>query len=111
MPRAKSDRRQKRNEPLSDWSGKSLVPEWKSVSGYTIVPTLPCFADLVVINRKRILSWLSLSSFSEMHETLQGKRVSGTGQWLLDKTEFRDWVSVPGAQSQLLYCVGIGILP
>lgn len=52
----------------------------------------------------KILDWLSLADDGAQHSDYISTRESGTGQWLLDSSEFREWLH--GSHSTL-YCKGI----
>lgn len=60
-----------------------------------------------VFMRREILQWLFSASLSGKHNAIRAKRVRNTGQWLLQDTRFKSWVS--GTSVQLLFCMGIGI--
>jgi hypothetical protein len=62
--------------------------------------------NFLVLQRKQILHWLYQRSFTEMHQSLQTKRVSETGGWFLSNNVFRNWMSK--SDFQVLCCVGIG---
>lgn len=40
---------------------------------------------------KTILKWLSTSDAKTKQEEVLGKREKGTGMWLLETQEFKDW--------------------
>jgi hypothetical protein len=52
----------------------------------------------------KILSWLVDSDYSGQHSDYLSKRQQGTGQWLLDSKECREWLST---DKQKLFCPGI----
>ena len=54
--------------------------------------------------RRAIADWLSPLNFFQKQIDVLNRRHPGTGQWLLDSSEFRDWLS--GAE-QTLWCHGI----
>ena len=39
----------------------------------------------------RIMTWISKSSFEEMHNQILHKREPGTGEWLLERDDFQCW--------------------
>lgn len=51
-----------------------------------------------------IISWLSDSNFPAQQSDLLRKCQDGTGQWLLESKEFRDWVE---GKESILFCPGI----
>jgi hypothetical protein len=54
--------------------------------------------------RHTIADWLSPLNFFQKQSDVLSRRHPGTGQWLLDSGESRDWIS--GAE-QTLWCRGI----
>lgn len=54
--------------------------------------------------RETILEWLSSFDFASQQSELSGRRQTGTGSWLLDSQEYRDWASYAG---KTLVCQGI----
>ncbi|KAL4968453.1 uncharacterized protein BDV14DRAFT_196758 [Aspergillus stella-maris] len=46
--------------------------------------------------RQRILDWLSDINFSKFQNESKILRTEGTGNWLLDSSEYRDWKAKPG---------------
>ena len=50
-----------------------------------------------------ILSWLSSHKRSRVHHDIRARRVSGTGQWLLDHTGFHAWMD---QSNPILWCRG-----
>ncbi|VZI12891.1 unnamed protein product [Fusarium fujikuroi] len=58
-------------------------------------------------NRKddiKILDWLTAVEYGLQQSEFQKVQEPGTGSWLLNTTEYRDWVKKPG---QTLFCQGI----
>lgn len=55
-------------------------------------------------NRQKILDWLSGADDGAQHSDYISGRQSGTGQWLLDSSEFREWLH--GTRSTI-FCPGI----
>ncbi|THX55134.1 WD40 repeat-like protein [Aureobasidium pullulans] len=56
-------------------------------------------------NRKDdILNWLTPMDHALQHNDFAGRREPGTGQWLLDSSEFQTWLAVAG---RMLYCPGM----
>lgn len=53
---------------------------------------------------RRILDWLSPDDYGAQHNDVQLNRSQGTGQWLLDSTEYQRWVC---GERQTLFCPGI----
>jgi hypothetical protein len=50
-----------------------------------------------------IIRWLSPLNFEARHRDIFSKHQEGTGQWLLDDTQFVEWQT---SQSRLLWCYG-----
>ncbi|KAH7349793.1 hypothetical protein B0T11DRAFT_134733 [Plectosphaerella cucumerina] len=53
---------------------------------------------------KEILDWLSDDDYGAQQSDLLRRRQAGTGQWLLDSTEYQHWVAWP---QTTLFCPGI----
>lgn len=51
-----------------------------------------------------ILSWLTLTDYGSQQSDLIRKRQRGTGEWLLNSSEFQAW---RGESNQVLFCPGI----
>ncbi|KAJ5363355.1 hypothetical protein N7541_004199 [Penicillium brevicompactum] len=54
--------------------------------------------------RHEILTWLSPTNYATQQSDYIGRRQQGTGQWLLDSSEFRSWAS---GSKGTLFCPGI----
>jgi hypothetical protein len=54
--------------------------------------------------RREIIEWLSPLNFLKTQIDVLNRRQTGTGQWLLESAEFKDWVSGSGTT---LWCPGI----
>lgn len=54
--------------------------------------------------RQAILAWFSPLNFFNTQHNLFARREGGTGQWLIDSTEFRKWIS---GTDRILCCPGI----
>ena len=52
----------------------------------------------------KILDWLTQVNYGPQHSDYFNRRQPGTGQWLLETNEFRQWV---GGRKQTLFCPGI----
>ncbi|KAG4270013.1 hypothetical protein FPRO04_11845 [Fusarium proliferatum] len=52
----------------------------------------------------KILDWLTAVDYGLQQSEFQKVQEPGTGSWLLNTTEYRDWVKTPG---QTLFCQGI----
>lgn len=60
-----------------------------------------------VDNRVReILEWLSSLNYQTKHVQVVQRRVSDTGKWLIETSEFRTFIQA-GTASKLLWCYGI----
>ncbi|KAL8921943.1 MAG: hypothetical protein Q9172_003757 [Xanthocarpia lactea] len=57
-----------------------------------------------VQKRQAILAWFSPLNFFNTQQDLFARREEGTGQWLIDSTEFRKWTS---GMDRILCCPGI----
>jgi Cdc6-like AAA superfamily ATPase len=56
-------------------------------------------------DRKNILDWLTASDYhAHQQSDFFGRRQQGTGQWLLDSPEFKEWMATSG---QTLFCPGM----
>ncbi|KAK4205934.1 hypothetical protein QBC37DRAFT_162144, partial [Rhypophila decipiens] len=53
---------------------------------------------------KAVLDWVTTVDYSSQQSDFIGRRQSGTGQWLLDSTEYQQWIEAP---KQTLFCPGI----
>lgn len=56
------------------------------------------------VERQKVLDWLSPSNYATQQSDYISRREQGTGQWFLDSSEFKDWVS---GSKQTLFCPGI----
>ncbi|CAG7985724.1 unnamed protein product [Penicillium nalgiovense] len=54
--------------------------------------------------RQEVLDWLSRQNYATQQSDFLGRREQGTGQWFLDSSEFKDWIS---GSKQTLFCPGI----
>jgi hypothetical protein len=54
---------------------------------------------------ERILTWLSPAKFSERHTQAKNNRTPGTGKWLLDLKEYKDWLD---SSCGFLWLHGVG---
>ena len=54
--------------------------------------------------RQSILTWLTPTDYTTQQHDFVSRRQAGTGQWLLDSTEFRAWLET---DKQTLFCPGI----
>jgi len=55
----------------------------------------------------RILRWLSPLEPSKRHQDVRTDRFDGTGQWLFETREFREWRgSADAAEKGALFCSG-----
>lgn len=52
----------------------------------------------------QILNWLTPVDYSLQQKDFFGRRLAGTGQWLLDSEEYRTWLNT---DKQTLFCPGI----
>jgi hypothetical protein len=57
-----------------------------------------------VEERRGFLHWISANDFEDDHDTIFAKRYPGTGTWLIQRIEFRQWFD--GQKSALLWCFG-----
>jgi hypothetical protein len=53
---------------------------------------------------KAVLDWVATVDYSSQHSDFIGRRQPGTGQWLLDSTEYQQWTETA---KQTLFCPGI----
>jgi Cdc6-like AAA superfamily ATPase len=54
--------------------------------------------------RQNILDWITPIDYAIQQSDFIGRRQAGTGQWLLDSAEFKEWVEI---DKQTLFCPGI----
>lgn len=54
--------------------------------------------------RLEILNWLTPAEYAPQQQDFIGRRQAGTGQWLLNSTEYQTWLNTEG---QILFCPGI----
>ncbi|KAJ6180200.1 hypothetical protein N7519_010661 [Penicillium mononematosum] len=54
--------------------------------------------------RQKVLDWLSSSNYATQQSDYISRREEGTGQWFLDTSEFKSWIS---GSKQTLFCPGI----
>ncbi|RYP50236.1 hypothetical protein DL769_010976 [Monosporascus sp. CRB-8-3] len=54
--------------------------------------------------REMVLNWLTPIDYTPQQNDFIGRRQEGTGQWLLDSSEFKAWVET---KKQTLFCPGI----
>jgi hypothetical protein len=54
--------------------------------------------------RQTILQWLTPVDYAAQQSDFIGRRQKGTGQWLLDSTQFQAWLET---DKQMLFCPGI----
>ncbi|KAH7253183.1 hypothetical protein B0J15DRAFT_560286 [Fusarium solani] len=56
---------------------------------------------------KEVLAWLSGLSFEDTHRAVLTKRHPNTGQWFLDKDEFKQWRDSQSNTTSALWCPGM----
>jgi hypothetical protein len=54
--------------------------------------------------RQTVLDWITLIDYAPQLNDFIARRQAGTGQWLLDSTEYQTWVET---NKQTLFCPGI----
>ncbi|EGX45834.1 hypothetical protein AOL_s00117g39 [Orbilia oligospora ATCC 24927] len=52
---------------------------------------------------RQIISWLTGTDYESIHADYRKKRMSGTGEWITDSTEFLEWLR---GDKQTLFCTG-----
>jgi hypothetical protein len=81
----------------SEFSGSS--------SGSTLIGQLNVSGGATVnFGERSIMWWLSPLNFFRIHDDISNRRQEGTGQWLLESDEFKEWVSSSGKS---ILCQGI----
>ncbi|KAB5558216.1 hypothetical protein GE09DRAFT_1173204 [Coniochaeta sp. 2T2.1] len=55
-------------------------------------------------DRRKVLDWLTPIDYAATQADLINRRQEGTGQWLLDSTEFQTWLQT---KKQTMFCPGI----
>jgi hypothetical protein len=63
-----------------------------------------CTKVSIVKLRRAIVEWLSPLNFFATQDDIFSRGQKGTGQWLLESSEFRDWFS---GSRKILWCPGI----
>lgn len=66
--------------------------------------TTKLVVDQKTRGKQAILDWLTPIDYYPQQNECVRQRQPGTGQWLLDSAEFRDWVK---AENETLFCPGI----
>ncbi|WAO96611.1 Hypothetical protein NCS54_01429100 [Fusarium falciforme] len=56
---------------------------------------------------KEVLAWLSDLSFEDTHRAVLNKRHPNTGQWFLDRDEFKQWRDSQSNTTSALWCPGM----
>lgn len=54
--------------------------------------------------RRKLLKWVSALNFSSQQSTILEQRQEGTGQWLLESSDFQEWMTNGGGT---LLCIGM----
>jgi hypothetical protein len=52
--------------------------------------------------RSQILAWISTLPYTSHHKRISERRLKGTGTWLFDKKEYRDWRDTSASKLLLL---------
>ncbi|KLO99308.1 ankyrin [Fusarium fujikuroi] len=97
-----------RNTLNRDLGGRVLCIEMEAAVYCIVSETREDVAEIRTNqNRKddiKILDWLTAVEYGLQQSEFQKVQEPGTGSWLLNTTEYRDWVKKPG---QTLFCQGI----
>ena len=56
--------------------------------------------------REEVLLWLPTSGYQKKHNDVCAQRLPDTGQWFLEREEFRSWRDNPQSNN-VLWCHGI----
>ncbi len=59
----------------------------------------------MMMGRQRILDWLMPADYDRKQQEFARIRVPGTGEWLLDRKEYQDWLK-RGSSPAVLWCSG-----
>jgi SpoVK/Ycf46/Vps4 family AAA+-type ATPase len=59
----------------------------------------------VIQKREEVLIWLSTFEYQKKHTDVCARRLADTGQWLLEREEFRNWLDPQS--NNVLWCHGI----
>lgn len=59
-----------------------------------------------VQDREKTLNWISTFEYEMKHHAIRMPRVEGTGEWLLDREEYRQWRDDEDSP-KVLWCHGI----
>ena len=60
-----------------------------------------------VMEREKVLNWLSTVKHEQKHNDIRMPRMSGTGEWLLKEAKFRSWRDDSKSRDNVLWCHGI----
>jgi len=55
------------------------------------------------LDKQELVNWISPLNFNEQQDAAFGKRTKGTGTWLLQSSQFKDWMV---NTSRVLWCPG-----
>ena len=70
-------------------------------------PKIVSLTRLLDSRHEGILRWLTTSRPSEKHNYAQKQRSEGSGEWIFEMENFKEWAAQPGS---LLWVHGIGRL-
>ena len=71
------------------------------------IPIIVPLTRLTDSRHEAILRWLTASKSSEKHNDAQKQRSEGSGEWIFETENFKEWAAQPGS---LLWIHGIGRL-
>ncbi len=63
--------------------------------------------DRAEAEREKGLKWISTMRPEQKHHSIRMPRVKTTGEWLLERSEFRKWLESPTSPDNVLWCHGI----
>ena len=73
-----------------------MLPEWRF-----LVPT-----NFIAGKRREVLEWLSEVKCEDHHAEVVRTRLEGTGAWLLQRKEIREWLESEGSSTLWLHGKG-----
>jgi len=63
--------------------------------------------DRAEAEREKVLKWISTMKPEQKHHSIRMPHVKTTGEWLLERSEFRKWLESPTSPDNVLWCHGI----
>lgn len=92
--------------PIPCWSGRGAVILALGVDERVNQQLLTPWFRIAEERRGKVLDWLYSGDFNARHDEINSIRQEGTGQWLLERPEIREWAEQRG-NCRLLWGRGI----